>query len=46
MTRTLKKKNENPKKKYAKRFSFYPLKPEEVLAAFMKVDPKKIAKKK
>ena len=33
------------KRKYAKRFTLYPLKPEEALAAFMKVDPKKIAKK-
>lgn len=29
-------------RKYAKPISFYPLKPEEVLSAFMKVDPKKI----
>lgn len=36
------KEKESPKKKYAKRFSFYPLKPEEVLAAFMKVSPKKV----
>ena len=40
------KKNGSPKEKYAKRFSFYPLKPEEVLAAFMKVKPEKIDKKK
>jgi len=34
-----------PKRKYAERgVSFYPLKPEEVLSAFMKVDPRKIAK--
>jgi hypothetical protein len=31
-----------PKKKYAKGISFYPLKPEEVLSAFMKVDSKKV----
>ena len=33
---------EKTKKTYAKRFSFYPLKPEDVLAAFMKVSPKKV----
>jgi hypothetical protein len=29
-------------RKYAKPISLYPLKPEDVLSAFMKVDPKKI----
>jgi hypothetical protein len=34
-----------PKRKYAERgVSFYPLKPEEVLSAFMKVDPAKLVK--
>jgi hypothetical protein len=36
-----------PRRKYAERgVSFYPLKPEEILSAFMKVDPQKIAKVK
>lgn len=30
------------KRKYAKPISLYPLKPEEALSAFLKVDPKKI----
>ena len=30
------------KRKYAKPISLYPLRPEDVLSAFMKVDPKKI----
>jgi hypothetical protein len=35
------------KRKYAERgVSFYTLKPEEVLSAFMKVDPKKVARRK
>ena len=34
------------KKIYDKSVSLYPLKPEEALAAFMKVKPKKIDKKK
>jgi|GEM_PF-2230553 len=29
-------------RKYAKPISLYPLKPEEALSAFMKVDPKKL----
>ncbi len=29
-------------RKYAKRISLYPLKPEEALSAFMNVNPKKI----
>jgi hypothetical protein len=33
------------KRKYAKPVSLWPLKPEEALAAFMKVDPRKIGKK-
>jgi hypothetical protein len=34
-----------PKRKYAERgISFYPLKPEKVLSAFMKVNPEKIVK--
>lgn len=37
-------KSKNSKRKYAKPISLYPLKPEEVLSAFMKVDPKKIKK--
>ena len=36
---------EQPKIKYAKPISLYPLKPEDVLSALMKVDPKKIIKK-
>jgi hypothetical protein len=32
----------NLKRKYAKPISLYPLKPEEALWAFMKVNPKKI----
>jgi hypothetical protein len=35
------KKKSNKGKKYDKPLSLYPLKPEEALAAFMKVDPKK-----
>lgn len=31
-----------PERKYAKPISLYPLKPEEALSAFMKIDPKKI----
>ena len=42
----MKKKKEKIKETYDKSVSLYPLKPEEALAAFMKVDPKKIAKKK
>ncbi len=39
----MKKVKESPKRKYAERgVSFYPLKPDEVLSAFMKVDPEKI----
>lgn len=34
------------KKTYDKPISLYPLKPEEALAAFMKVNPKKIKKVK
>lgn len=30
------------KRKYAKPVSLYPLKPEEALSAFMKVNPKKV----
>ena len=33
-------------RKYAKPVSLYPLKPEEAIAAIMKVNPKKILKKK
>ena len=36
---TVKKKRQ---RKYAKRISLYPLKPEEALSAFMKVNPEKI----
>ena len=32
-------------RKYAKRISLYPLKPEEALSAFMKVSPQKIKKR-
>ncbi len=35
-----------PKKKYAKPLSLYPIKPEEALEAFMKVDPEKIKRKR
>jgi hypothetical protein len=31
-----------PKRKYAKPISLYPLKPEDALSAFMKVNPKKV----
>jgi hypothetical protein len=37
-------KNKKKRGKYQKPVSLYPLKPEEALAAFMKIDPKKIAK--
>jgi hypothetical protein len=33
------------KRKYDKPISLWPLKPEEALAAFMKVDPKKVMDK-
>jgi len=33
-------------RKYAKRISLYPLKPEEAISALMKVDPKKVKRKK
>lgn len=40
----MKKIEKKPKRKYAERgVSFYPLKPEDVLSAFMKVDPNKVA---
>jgi hypothetical protein len=35
-------KSKNSKIKYAKPISLYPLKPDEALSAFMKVDPKKV----
>ena len=38
-------KEKKEERKYAKPISLYPLKPEDALAAFMKVDPKKIMKK-
>ena len=38
-------KKKKHKSKYNKPVSLYPLKPEEALKAFMKVDPKKILKK-
>jgi hypothetical protein len=38
------KKPNNTDRKYDKPVSLYPLTPEEALAAFMKVDPKKIRK--
>ena len=34
--------HENLKRKYTKPISLHPLKPEEALWAFMKVDPKKV----
>ena len=37
---------EKKKKTYDKSVSLYPLKPEDALAAFMKVKPEKIDKKK
>jgi hypothetical protein len=37
---------EKPKEKYDKPISFYPLKPEDVLSAFMKVNPEKLKEKK
>ena len=39
-------KKEKTKEQYDKPVSLYPLKPEEALAAFMKVKPAKIDKKK
>jgi hypothetical protein len=36
------KKTEAKKKEYAKPVSMYPLKPEEALSAFMRVNPKKV----
>jgi hypothetical protein len=33
-------------RKYAKPVSLYPLKPEEAISAIMKINPKKILKKK
>jgi len=39
-------KKEKTKEKYDKPVSLYPLKPEEALAAFMKINPKKIRKKR
>jgi hypothetical protein len=41
MVKTYKKKS-NKGKKYEKPLTMYPLKPEEALAAFMKIDPKKL----
>jgi hypothetical protein len=35
------KKKSNKGKRYEKPLTMYPLKPEEALAAFMKIDPKK-----
>ena len=40
------KKKEKPKEQYDKPVSLYPLKPEEALAAFMKVKPEKAMPKK
>lgn len=42
----LKAKKQKHKKYILKPISFYPLKPEDVLAVFMKVKPKKNAKRK
>jgi hypothetical protein len=39
-------KKEKTKEQYDKPVSLYPLKPEEALAAFMKVNPEKIMTKK
>ena len=39
-------KKKEKKEQYDKPVSLYPLKPEEALAAFMKVNPKKIRKKR
>lgn len=44
LANTKMKKINKPKKKYNKLVSLYPLKPEEALAAFIKVNPKKIKK--
>lgn len=38
----MKKKKTNKGRKYEKPLSMHPLKPEEALAAFMKIDPKKV----
>jgi hypothetical protein len=40
------KKKEKTKEQYDKPVSLYPLKPEEALAAFMKVKPEKVIPKK
>ncbi len=45
MTKKIKKEKSKIKKTYDKPISLYPLKPEEALAAFMKVKPEKISKK-
>jgi hypothetical protein len=41
----MKKKKEKTKEQYDKPVSLYPLKPEEALAAFMKVKPGKVMEK-
>jgi len=46
MMKIFKKKLRKGKRKYDKPISLYPLKPEEALSAFMRVDPEKILKKK
>lgn len=46
MIKVFNKKKTQKKKKYDKPVSLYPLKPEKALDAFMKVDPKKIKKRK
>jgi hypothetical protein len=45
MIKSHKRKKKKTKKVYDKAISLYPLKPEEALAAFMKVNPKKIEEK-
>jgi len=35
-----------PKKKYDKPVSLYPLKPEQALSAFMKINPKRFEKRR
>jgi hypothetical protein len=39
-------KKKKDKRKYKKPVSLYPLKPDEALDAFMKVDPNKVKKRK
>jgi len=44
-TRKIQTAKKKRQRKYAKPVSLYPLKPEDALSAFMKIDPKKIIAK-